>query len=418
MSTCPFANLIDPDTYANGMPYAELARYRAAGPVIFREDPRTGVPYWAITGQQELDYVSKHPQLFSSAERAPFPAEYPPEMVELVHRKTIIGMDPPLHQKVRRIVRAAFTPNAVDSYEPVFREHARRIVDAVLPAGECEFVEDVASELPLLAILDLLGVDPADRKDFYHWTNTMIFADDPDMSVSEQDGQLASIRVIEYAMRLAAEHARSPKKNVLGALLDGRIDGRPLTPEEFGWMFVLILVGGNESTRTVIAHGMRLLMENPAQLQFLVENPDRIPDATEEMLRYNTAFIAMRRTAMVDVELGGQTIRKGDKVLLHYHAVNHDERVFGEDAMRFDVRRAERMPDLYNQLRSFGIGQHFCIGSHLARLELRVMFEEIIPRLRNPRLLAPPRFIRSFFVNGIKEMRVAFDPVPQTRADA
>ena len=411
MSACPFANLIDPDTYAQGMPYAELRRYREQGPVVRHDDPRTGVPYWAIVGQHELDYVSKHPQLFSSAERSPFPSEYAQDMVENVHRKTIIGMDPPLHQKVRRIMRAAFTPSAVDSYEPAFREHARRIVDAVLPRGECEFVEEVAAELPLLAILDLLGVDVADRKDFFNWTNTMIFADDPDMSVSELDGQLAALKVIEYAMRLAAEHHRAPRKNVLGALLDGRIDGLPLTEEEFGWMFVLTLVGGNESTRTVIAHGMRLLMENPGQLQFLVDNPDRIADACEEILRYNTAFIAMRRTAMQDVELAGQQIRKGDKILLHYHAVNHDEKVFGEDAMRFDVRRAERMPELYNELRSFGIGQHFCIGSHLARLELRVMFEEIIPRLRNPRLLAPPRYVRSFFVNGIKEMRIRFDPV-------
>ena len=409
MGGCPLANLIDPDTYAEGMPYAELRRYRELGPVVQQDDPLTGVPYWAITGQQELDFVSKHPELFSSAERSPFPAEYPQEQVEAIHRKTIIGMDPPLHQKVRRIMRAAFTPAAVDAHEAVFRQHARRIIDAVLPRGECEFVEEVAAELPLLAILELLGVDPADRKDFFNWTNTMIFADDPDMAVSELDGQLAAANVIGYAMRLAEEHRQSPRKNVLGALLDGRIDGNPLSTEEFGWMFVLTLVGGNESTRTVIAHGMRLLMENPEQLQFLVDNPDRIAAATEEMLRYNTAFIAMRRTAMQDVELAGQPIRKGDKVLLHYHAINHDERVFGDDAMRFDVRRAERMPDLYNQLRSFGIGQHFCIGSHLARLELRVMFEEIIPRLRNPRFSAAPRYVRSFFVNGMKEMRIAFD---------
>lgn len=409
MGGCPLANLIDPDTYSGGMPYEELRRYRELGPVVRHEDPLTGVPYWAIVGQRELDFISKHPDLFSSAERSPFPAEYPQEQVEMIHRKTIIGMDPPLHQKVRRIMRAAFTPAAVDAHETVFRQHARRIVDAVLPRGQCEFVEEVAAELPLLAILELLGVDPADRKDFFNWTNTMIFADDPDMAVSELDGQIAAANVIGYAMRLADEHRLSPRKNVLGALLDGRIDGNPLSTEEFGWMFVLTLVGGNESTRTVIAHGMRLLMENPEQLQFLVENPERIPAATEEMLRYNTAFIAMRRTAMQDVELCGQTIRRGDKILLHYHAINHDERVFGDDAMRFDVRRAERMPDLYNQLRSFGIGQHFCIGSHLARLELRVMFEEIIPRMRNPRLLAPPRYVRSFFVNGMKEMRMAFD---------
>jgi cytochrome P450 len=155
---------------------------------------------------------------------------------------------------------------------------------------------------------------------------------------------------------------------------------------------------------------MRLLMEHPEQLQYLVDNPDKIGNACEEILRYNTAFISMRRTAMEDTELGGQQIKKGDKIVLHYHAANHDELVFGDDAMAFDVTRAERMPDLYNQLRSFGIGQHFCIGSHLARLELKIMFEEIIPRLRNPRIKGEPKFVRSFFVNAMKEMQISFDP--------
>lgn len=409
MDQCPFVNLVDPDTYAQGMPYDELKRIRDAGPVVHMDDPRTGVPYWVITRQHELDFVSKNPQIFSSRERSPFPAEYNDDQIEHIHRKTIIGMDPPLHQKVRRIVRRAFTPKAVDSYGPKFRAHARAIIDSVITRGECEFVEEVAAELPLLAILELLGVPLEDRKDFFHWTNTMIFADDPDMSTSEEEGQLAAANVIGYAMQLAAEHRKNPKQNIVGALLDGDIDGESISEEEFGWMFVLILVGGNESTRTVIAHGMRLLMENPDQLAWLRAHPDRIGDATEEMLRYNTAFIAMRRTAMEDIELGGQQIKKGDKILLHYHTINHDEHVFGEDATVFDVRRTERVPDLANQLRSFGIGQHFCIGSHLARLELRCMFDEIIPRIMNPRLAAPPKYVRSFFVNAIKEMRITFD---------
>ena len=225
-----------------------------------------------------------------------------------------------------------------------------------------------------------------DRKKFFEWTNTMIFADDPDMSISEEEGQLASLEVIQYALNLAVKHREEPMDNITGALLDAELEGQPISEDLFGWMFILILVGGNESTRTVIAQGMRLLMEHPDQLQYLVDNPDKIPNACEEILRYNTAFISMRRTAMEDVEIGGQQISKGDKVLLHYHTVNHDEEVFGDDAMEFDVTRAERMPDLYNQLRSFGIGQHFCIGTHLARQELRIMFQEIIPRLRHPRL--------------------------------
>lgn len=409
MSGCPFANLIDPETYAEGMPYARLREIRDAGPVVHMEDPITGVPYWVITRQKELDAVSKNPKLFSSAERSPFPMEFDDWMVTDVHQKTIIGMDPPEHQIVRRIVRNAFTPTKVDSYEASFRDHARRIVDAVAQRGECEFVEEVAAELPLIAILELLSVPLEDRKMFYDWTNTMIFADDPDMSISEEAGQLASAEVIAYAMGLAAKYRENPDDSLLGALLDGEVKGRTISEEEFGWMFILILVGGNESTRTVIAQGMRLLIENPDQLEYLVENPDRIPDACEEILRYNTAFIAMRRTVMEDTELGGQQLRKGDKVLLHYHTVNHDEDLFGEDAMTFDVRRAERMPDLYNQHRSFGIGQHFCIGSHLARLELRIMMEEVIPRLRHAQFKAEPQFVRSFFVNAMKEMQISFD---------
>ncbi len=409
MSQCPFANLLDPDTYKDGMPYDSLKEIRDAGPVIKMEDPLTGVPYWAVTRIEDMDFISKKPALFSSAQRSAFPMEMDEFTVEM-QQNTIINMDPPRHQKVRRIVRNAFTPKRVDSYEASFREHAKRIVDAVASRGECEFVEEVAAELPLIAILELLGVPLEDRKKFFDWTNTMIFADDPDMATSIEEAQVASIEVLTYAMELATKHRASPMDNITSALLDAELEGEPVSEEMFGWMFILILVGGNESTRTVIAQGMRLLMEHPDQLQYLIDNPDKISNAVEEILRYNTAFISMRRTATEDVEVGGQLIEKGDKVVLHYHAANHDENVFGEDAMEFDVTRAERMPDLYNQLRSFGIGQHFCIGTHLARLELNVMFEEFLPRLRNPRFKDEPKFVRSFFVNAMKEMNITFDP--------
>jgi cholest-4-en-3-one 26-monooxygenase len=409
MSECPYSNLLDPDTYAEGMPYGALQEIREAGPVVKIDDPITSIPYWVVTRQQELDFICKNAKIFSSAERSPFPMEFEDWIITDVHRKTIIGMDPPEHQLVRRIMRNAFTPKNVDSYEPTLREHAKRIVDAVVKRGECEFVEEVAAELPLIAILELLGVPLEDRKKFFDWTNTMIFADDPDMAIDETAGQIASVEVITYALDLANKFRENPNDSLLGALLEGEAKGRTISEEEFGWMFILILVGGNESTRTVIAQGMRLLMEHPDQLQYLVDNPDKISDACEEMLRYNTAFISMRRTAMEDIELGGQLIAKGDKVLLHYHTINHDEDVFGDDAMDFDVRRAERQPDLYNQHRSFGIGQHFCIGSHLARMELLIMMQEIIPRLRNPKFAAAPKFVRSFFVNAMKEMKISFD---------
>ena len=276
MSECPYSNLLDPDTYAEGMPYGALQEIRRAGPLVKIDDPITGIPYWVVTRQQELDFVCKNAKIFSSAERSPFPMEFEDWIITDIHRKTIIGMDPPEHQIVRRIMRNAFTPKNVDSYEPKLRQHAKRIVDAVAKRGECEFVEEVAAELPLIAILELLGVPLEDRKKFFDWTNTMIFADDPDMAIDEMAGQLASVEVITYALDLAKKYREKPNDSLLGALLEGEAKGRTISEEEFGWMFILILVGGNESTRTVISQGMRLLMEHPDQLQYLVDNPDKI----------------------------------------------------------------------------------------------------------------------------------------------
>jgi cytochrome P450 len=413
VSQCPFAdftNLIDPDTYAQGVPYDELERIRQSGPVHYMEDPTRGVPYWLVTGREEIDYISKHPKLFSSEARSAIADEYSEEDMENIQRHMTINMDPPRQLKSRKIVRATFTPRAVESYAARFREHARNIVDNVAARGECEFVEEVAAELPLLAILELCGIPAEDRKDFFEWTNAMMFNQDSEMAADKSVAEEASMNVIMYAMKLAEQHKTNPKKDIIGALLNGNGKDEGLDEDEFVWFFLMLIAAGNESTRTVTSHGMRMLIENPDQLQYLVDNPDKIPNACEEMLRYNTAFILMRRTAMEDVEVAGKQIHKGDKVILHYHTVNHDKAIFGEDAMCFDVTRAERMPDLYNQHRAFGIGQHFCLGSHLARLELRVMFEEIIPRLRNPKMLEEPAYTRSSLISGIKRMPISFDP--------
>ncbi|MEH6570962.1 MAG: cytochrome P450 [Halioglobus sp.] len=413
MSQCPFAdfsNMIDPDTYANGMPYDELARIRQAGPIHWMEDPTAGVPYWLVTGRDQIDYISKNPKLFSSEARSALAEEWSEEELDNIHRHMTINMDPPRQMKSRKIVRPSFTPKAVGAYEERFRVHAKRIIDEVASRGECEFVEEVAAELPLLAILELCGIPAEDRKDFFEWTNAMIFNQDTEMAADKEAAELASMNVITYAMKLMENHRTDPKDNIIGALLDGHGSDEGLSDDEFVWFFLMLISAGNESTRTITSHGMRMLMEHPDQLQYLVDNPDKITGACEEMLRYNTAFILMRRTAMEDAEVGGQQIKKGDKIILHYHTVNHDEGVFGEDAMSFDVTRAERMPDLYNQHRAFGIGQHFCLGTHLARLELKVMFEELIPRLRNPKLVSEINYTRSSLVNGIKRMDITFDP--------
>ncbi len=421
MSQCPFAkfpNMIDPATYENGMPYDVLRQIRESGPVHWMDGSYEGVPYWLVTGRDEIDFISKNPGIFSSEEKTALAEEWSEEEIKGIHNHMIINVDPPRHLNYRKIVRASFTPKAVGSYEARFRQHARNIVDRVASRGECEFVEEVAAELPLLAILELCGVPAEDRKDFFLWTNQMMFNQDPELAPDPAVTEAASANVVAYAMKLAEMHKDNPEDNIVGALLRGHGGVEGLSEEEFMWFFLLLIAAGNESTRTITSHGMRLLMENPDQLQYLVDNPDKIAGATEEMIRYNTAFIIMRRQVMEDIEVGGQQMKKGDKLIMHYHTVNHDEKIFGEDAMQFDVRRPERMPNLYNEHRAFGVGQHFCLGTHLARLEVQVMFEEIIPRLRNPKLAGEVRYTRSNLVNGIKRMPITFDPEVKSAEEA
>ena len=325
-------------------------------------------------------------------------------------RQLIINMDPPDHIKYRRVVSNAFTSKAVDALEPLMRDYARNIIDKVIPRGECEFVSEVAAEMPLFVICSLMEMPAEKRQTFSGLVDVMIGMDDPEMDVSAEDGQLAAAQIFEIAMELAASHKADPKGGtVIDALLNGVVEGESLNEFEFCSFFLILIAGAVETTRTATSQGMRLLIENPDQHQLLIDSPGLIPDAVEEILRFYPPFIQMQRTATADVTLGGKKIRKGDLVRLFYPSVNHDPEQFGDDADVFDVTRGQRMKDLKNQHRTFGVGQHFCIGSHLARKELSVMFEEIVPRMRNPRLKSTPHNLVSNFIPGIKEMHISFD---------
>ncbi|HEY9035436.1 MAG TPA: cytochrome P450 [Pseudomonadales bacterium] len=417
MSGCPYANLLDPDLYVDGKHHAIYADVRnRGGALVHIDDPLTGVPYWAVMKRDLADYICKNPLIFSSEAKTALPKEMNEEDIAL-QRLMMVNMDPPGHIKYRRIARNAFTPKAVQSYEESFRKTAKEIVDSVASQGRCEFVSEVAAELPLIAILELCGIPREERKKFFDWTNAMFFTDDSDMS--GEDGQaaakMASMEIYMYAAKLAEEHKIKPLSNIVGALLDGEVEDEKLTPEEFQLFFLMLIAAGNESTRSVTAHGMRLLIENPDQLQILVDRPEVIPYAIEEMLRFNPAFVQMRRTVTEDIELEGQQLKAGDKVILNWHAMNHDPDLF-ENPAKFDVLRFEKMPDLGNQHRAFGVGEHYCIGAHLARLELKAMFEEMIPRMRHPQFASPVEFVRDFFVNGIKAMPITFDPEKKASA--
>ena len=412
MSQCPYTNLLDPDLYAAGNHHIKLQELReqADAPIIKIEDPLMGVPYWAVLEREHADYIAKNPAIFSSEKRLMVPTEYDDDTIAL-QSMMLVNMDPPKHGKFRRIARNAFTPRAVESYHDTFKQYAREIIDAVAPKGHCEFITEVAAELPLMAILDLCGVPREDRSKFFTWTNQMFFQRDEDIGGDDPAAraQEASANIYLYAGELARKHAESPLTNIVGALLDSEIEDEKLTEAEFQLFFLMLIAAGNESTRSVTAHGMRLLMEHPEQLQMLVDKPELIPGACEEMLRYNPAFVTMRRTVMQDTEVAGVAMKEGDKLLLHWHLINQDDTVF-DDPITFDITRSQRMPELSREHRAFGIGTHFCLGAHLARMELRIMFEELIPRLRNPRFAEPVKYVRDYFVNGIKEMNITFDP--------
>lgn len=411
MSGCPYKNILDPDIYAGNQHHAIFADIRErSGGLAKIEDPITGVPYWAVTKREIADYVCKQPLLFSSQERTILPKEVPEEEVAL-SRLMLVNMDPPEHVKYRRIVRNAFTPKTVSGYEQRFREVAKETIDRIAAKGECEFVTDVAAELPLIAILSLCGIPMKDKQQFFDWTNTMIFSEDEDMT--GEDGfaasQAAAIEVYAYAAALAEKHKTEPLTDIVGALLDGTVNDEKLTSEEFQLFFLMLIAAGNESTRSVIAHGMRLLIEHPEQRQKLLDDPSLIPAAVEEVLRFNPAFVQMRRTVMEDTEIDGQQLKAGDKMVLNWQAINHDPAIF-DDPETFDVERFAKRPELSSQHRAFGKGEHFCIGAHMARLEMQVMFEELLPRMRDPQFAQPVEYVRDYFVNSIKSMPLTFEP--------
>ncbi|MBK6739314.1 MAG: cytochrome P450 [Haliea sp.] len=411
---CPFQfDLMNPMTHHEKLPFEAFATLRQQCPVSFQSGaPEYGGDFWAITRRDDLDFVSKNPDKFSSSANLahPSPGGTDPESMEIM-RQLIINMDPPNHIKYRRVVSNAFTPKAVEALTPMMKDFAKSIVDKVAARGECEFVSEVSAEMPLFVICALMDMPAEKRQQFARLVDTMIGMDDPELDVSPEAGQMAAAEIFGIAMELAANHKANPQGGtIIHALLNGVVEGETLDEFQFCTFFLILIAGAVETTRTATSQGMRLLMEHPQQHQMLIDNPALIPDAVEEILRFYPPFIHMQRTAMEDITLGGMEIKKGDMVKLFYPSVNHEPEVFGDDADVFDITRTQRMADLKNQHRTFGVGQHFCIGSHLARKELCVMFEQIVPRLRNPRLVGAPHNLVSNFIPGIKSMHITFDP--------
>ena len=393
--------LDDPDVFVEAPPHEAFRTLRREAPVFWHEgSPEVGAGFWVLSKHADVRSVSKNPALFSSAAGGTNINTPAPEFLERI-RALMLNMDPPQHRRFRNIVNKAFTPRMVQALVPAVKKMATKIVDGVAEKGECDFVEDVAALLPMEVICEMIGVPESDRKRIYDISNIMIGFDDPELGASDDERMKASAEMFMYASQLGERARNQPGDDLATALVQAEVDGERLNELEFNSFILLLCVAGNETTRTVTTNGMLSLIEHPDQRQLVVDDPSLLPSAVEEILRFNPAVHYFRRTAQQDCEIRGQKIREGDKVTLWYTSANRDEDVF-DHADTFDVRRSP------NDHLAFGVGEHFCLGANLARMELLAIFEELLARIPNMELAGPVRRLRSNFVNGVKEMRVAF----------
>jgi cholest-4-en-3-one 26-monooxygenase len=284
------------------------------------------------------------------------------------------------------------------------RDVAREIVDRVAERGECDFVVDIAAELPLQVIAEMMGVPTEDRHKLFEWSNRMIGSEDPEYAVTDAEAMEAATEMFMYANELAAKKRANPGDDIISALLQAEVEGERLTDLEFDLFFELLAVAGNETTRNLISHGMHFMFQYPHAWQQLLADRSLMNSAVEEMLRFASPVMYMRRTAQHDIELRGQAIKEGDPVALWYISGNRDEEVF-DRPNEFDITRS---PNDY--IAFGGGGPHFCLGANLAKLEIRVMFEELLNRLPDLQLAGDVQRLRSNFINGIKHMPVTFAP--------
>lgn len=407
MSDCPFHSsqrLLDLDSFSAGTPRDAIRQLREQHRILWQEDDFATGGHWLLFQQQDIDYVLKTTEIFSNR-WGPLLEDLPPELLP-EQQQSMTFMDPPEHRRYRSIVDYAFRPKAIAAREAQMRDQARDIIDAVIDRGECEFVTEVAQELPMRVMFTLLGVKPEDYRYVVDLTNTLSLADDPDFAENRAAGFKASMDLIEFGTALAADHRRNPRDSMTQEVLQTELEGKRLTDREFGRFFNNLIVGGVETTRNTLAWAIYEFIRQPEQYQLLQSNPALAEDAVEEILRLRNTVVYLRRTATRETELAGQAIKAGDKVVCILGAPNHDPQFF-TDPERFDITRPQREA-VRRHYRTFGAGPHFCIGVHQARLNLVVMLQEIASRMDHLRLLEEPSHARSFFMDGFKQMRVGF----------
>ncbi|MDF3143285.1 MULTISPECIES: cytochrome P450 [unclassified Streptomyces] len=396
----------DPDVLHHRVPLPEFAELRRAEPV--RWIPQAGnvagfqdEGYWAVTRHADVKYVSTHPELFSSTLNTAiirFNEHIERDAID-AQRLILLNMDPPEHTRVRQIVQRVFTPRAIRALEERLRTRARAIAaNAREHPGPFDFVTEVACELPLQAIAELIGIPQDDRAKIFDWSNKMISYDDPEYAITEEVGQESATELIAYAMNMAADRKECPAKDIVTTLVAAEDEGN-LRSDEFGFFVLMLAVAGNETTRNAITHGMHAFLTHPEQWELYKR--ERPGTAAEEIVRWATPVVSFQRTATQDTELGGKQIKKGDRVGIFYASANHDPEVF-ETPDAFDITR-----DPNPHLGFGGGGPHYCLGKSLAVLEIDLIFNAVADALPDLRLVGDPRRLRSAWINGVKELRVS-----------
>jgi cytochrome P450 len=403
-------DIVSPDHYQkNGYPHAEWTYLRKHHPVAYVERPRVD-PFWAITKAADIREISIQPRQWLNGPRlAVFMldegAEGPPPELPLRH---LLNMDPPQHGEFRSILSQYFTPRSIRALEPEIAKITTEILDDVMDRGECDFVTEISSKVPVAVIAEMLGVPRKDWPRIFRWTNEVIGGGDPEFQNGKDANETfaqARLEMFQYFTDLVEESRKHPGSDVTSIVSNATVNGEPLPALELLSYLFLLVVAGNETTRNATSGGLLAFIENPEQFRRLKSDPTLIKSAVEEIVRWTSPVIQFARTAVNDTVVRGQKIRAGESVCLFYPSASRDEDVFAEP-FKFDIGRNPN-PHL-----SFGIGEHFCLGANLARLELAVIFTELAKRLEHAEMAGPVERLRSSFVGGVKHMPIRYKLKP------
>jgi len=397
-------DLTDSRNFVGGVPHEWFAHLRQHAPAHWHEEAE-GPGFWAVTRHEDCVTVNRDAQRFSSGAKGTFIWEMPEEQLEQ-HRLMMVSMDPPLHTRYRRLVNKGFTPRMIGELEARIHVVADEIIDRVCEAGTADFVIDVAAELPLVVLAELLGVPTEDRSKMFDWSNRMVGREDAEYQQghvqAEEAAALAAAELFGYAAELYAAKRARPGEDLMSVLSQVELDGEQLSELELDLFFMLLSVAGNETTRNLMSGAMVAFSEFPDQWEKLRADRSLLPGAIEEMLRYVTPVMNFRRQTTEPLDIAGQHIEADEKVVFFHVSANRDETVFAEPG-RFDVERSPNPHMAFG-----GGGPHFCLGANLARMEIRVMFEHLLDRLPDLHVSGEVERLQSNFINGVKHLPVRF----------